>query len=593
MLKNSPDFLNDGTYTQKHFDDLISEFVGLPIVFISPARKFYYANRNARDLLDIKNGTDISSMNCCDILKMDICKKGCPITRIKCEGEVVNDYFVKRACSDVRYCVSTSVVNDSAGKKLGIIHSIKDMDMVMKIVEEQKRTQEMLEIHQLKMQAILESIADGIFSVNRDGDITHFNKSMEKITGFPAKEVLGKSCKSVLKGGACESDCPIRWSVRESERIETCKEIIVSREGKTIPVNITTSPIMENGVVIGVVCSVNDRTEIELLRNELAKGAPFREIVGQSKRMGDLYTSIESVSETDVNVLIEGETGTGKELVARAIHQRSNRNRAPFVTVNCSALPLFLLESELFGHVKGAFTGAVKDRKGKFEAAEGGTLFLDEISEISHDIQLKLLRFLQSKEFEMVGETRTRKVDVRIIAATNKNMLGLVNDGKFREDLFYRLNVFPVKVPPLRERREDIPLLVEHFLDKHRKLNPSTEGISSRAFKHLIEYNWPGNVRQLENAVMYGMTSSPSKKITRAFIPPEISKLPLEEKTSHASRPYDHHDAMSIEKMRIVRALTKHNWQVTRAAESLSYSRTTLWRRMKKLSITLPNRNNM
>ena len=593
MLKNSSDFLNDGIYKKNNFDDLISEFVGFPIVFISPAKKFYYANRNARDLLGIKNNTDISSMNCCDIMKMDICNRECPITRIKSEGEVVYDYFVRRACSEARYCVSTSVVNDSAGKKTGIIHSIKDMEMVMKIVEDQKRTQETLEIHQLKMQAILESIADGIFSVNRAGEITHFNQSMEKITGFSSEEALGKSCKSVLKGSACVSDCPIRWSVGESERVETCKEMIVSREGKTIPVHLTTSPIMENGVVIGVVCSVNDRTEIELLRNQLADGAPFREIVGESKKMGDLYTSIESVSDTDVNVLIEGETGTGKELVARAIHQRSNRNRAPFVTVNCAALPLFLLESELFGHVKGAFTGAVKDRKGKFEAAEGGTLFLDEISEVSHEIQLKLLRFLQSKEFEMVGETRTRKVDVRIIAATNKNMAELVSNGEFREDLFYRLNVFPVKVPPLRDRKEDIPLLVEHFLDKHRRLNRETEGISSRAFKHLIEYGWPGNVRQLENAVMFAMASCPEKRINRSFLPPEITKLPLQEKTFPAPHFIDNHDAVSIEKLRIVRALTKHNWQVTRTAESLSYSRTTLWRRMKKLSITLPNRNSL
>jgi PAS domain S-box-containing protein len=440
------------------------------------------------------------------------------------------------------------------------------------------------------MQAILESIADGIFSVNRDGEITHFNPSMEKITGFSSKEVLGKKCKSVLKGSACSSDCPVRWSVGEGERVETCRETITSCDGRAIPVHLTTSPIFESGVVTGVVCSVNDRTEIELLKNELAETTPFREIVGISKPMCNLYTSIKSASDTEVNVIIEGETGTGKELVARAIHLRSNRKHAPFVFVNCSVLPLFLLESELFGHVKGAFTGAYKDKKGKFEAAEGGTLFLDEISEISHEIQIKLLRFLQSKEFEMVGETKTRKVDVRIIAATNKNMAKLVKSGEFREDLFYRLNVFPIIVPPLRERKEDIPLLVEYFLDKHRRVNKDIEGLSSRAFKHLIEYHWPGNVRQLENAVMFSMASCPTKRIGRSFLPPEISKISQDEKPSLATRLIDDHDAMSIEKMRIVRALKEHNWHVTKTAGSLSYSRTTLWRRMKNLSITLPNR---
>ena len=226
--------------------DLIAEFIGIPIVFISPEKRLVYANKTARDLLELDKEMNVSSITCCDLLRMDICKKECPATRIKGDGEVVYDYFVKREDTDTVYCISTSFISDQTGKRIGILHSIKDMEVVRKIIDEHKRTHEELQRSHLKMQAILESIADGIFSVDSEGQITHFSKYMEKITGFSKEGAIGKSCKTLLRGNTCEVDCPIEWSLKEGDRVETSEEIIVTKDGKAIPVFVTTAPIREN-----------------------------------------------------------------------------------------------------------------------------------------------------------------------------------------------------------------------------------------------------------------------------------------------------------------------------------------------------------
>ncbi|MDH3259023.1 MAG: sigma 54-interacting transcriptional regulator, partial [Deltaproteobacteria bacterium] len=499
-------------------------------------------------------------------------------------------YLVKRKGDDKKYCVSTSILTDEEGQKDGIVHTIKSMEMVGRLIDEQRKTQEQLRRGRMKMQAIFDSIADGVFSVDREGTITHFSRSMEKITGFSEEEVLGKQCAEVLRGNICETDCPIVWSVKEKKGIEKCREVIVTKDCRTVPVYLTTSLPLDGGEFTGVVCTVHDRSEIEGLRRELQRTTVFPEMIGKSKKMTDLFALIKTVSGSDVPVLIEGETGTGKELVARVIHQRSSRNRGPFVAVNCSALSPFLLESELFGHAKGAFTGAIKDKKGKLEVADGGTLFLDEVSEINPDVQVKLLRFLQFREFERVGETETRKVDMRVIAATNRDLKKMAREGKFRKDLYYRLNGITVGVPPLRQRKEDIPLLVEHFINKHKKTNPDVEGVSSRGIKNLIEHSWPGNARELENAVMYAMASCPGRRIERMCLPPDVRNIPADECPQAGEMNITGDDLEHIEKQRVVEALMEYNWKVIKAAESIGYSRITMWRRMKKFGIRLPNR---
>lgn len=574
------------------FTDPIAENSGDPLVVISPDRKLVYANQAARTLFELDEWPDHDPPRCCDKLKMSICASRCADRVIPEGNQVVHDYFVKREGHDAAvYCVSTSSLYDEQGARSGTIHSIKDMAMVQRIIDEQKRTQTALQQGKEKLRAVLDAMADGVFTVDREGRIGHFSPSMERITGWRAGEAAGRTCREVLRGSGCDADCPIAWTFREKKRVERFSETLISRTGTAVPVFVTTAVIRgkDEDEIEGAVCSVIDRTEVEALRKALSEKLPFPEFVGRSPAMLKLFDLIASVCDTDATVLIQGETGTGKELVARAIHQRSERRAKPFIAVNCSALTSTLLESELFGHARGSFTGAIKDKKGKFEAAEGGTLFLDEISEIPLDMQVKLLRFLQSREFERVGETTLRQVDVRIVAATNRLLEAMVRSGAFREDLFYRLHVIPVHVPPLRERREDIPLLVEHFIAKHAGARKNVEGISTRALQCFIAYAWPGNVRELENAVLCATASCAGRRIERSGLPPGI-RDGVSHTTKRSGTRIEDTDLRSIERTRIVRRLEANNWHVAATASDLGYSRSTLWRRMKQLEIRLPGR---
>jgi transcriptional regulator with PAS, ATPase and Fis domain len=320
------------------------------------------------------------------------------------------------------------------------------------------------------------------------------------------------------------------------------------------------------------------------LREELEREYGFSGIVTQSQKMRDLYRLVRSVAETELSVLIQGETGTGKELLAKAIHYNSPRKEKSFVSVNCGALSETLLESELFGHEKGAFTGAVARRKGIFEVADGGTLFLDEVGEITPGTQVRLLRVLQEGEFQRVGGTETIKVDVRIIAATNQNLERLIEKSRFRQDLYYRLNVFPVRVPPLRDRVEDIPLLVSHFIEKAKgRLRKNIRGVSAPAMAALMAYSWPGNVRELENAVQRMMVVAREEILDLQDLPVEIIGVAFPAPTAPSKdlKEVTRNSAAMVEKKTILDALCKDGGNITRAARSLGISRVTLQKKMK------------
>jgi two-component system, NtrC family, response regulator HydG len=314
--------------------------------------------------------------------------------------------------------------------------------------------------------------------------------------------------------------------------------------------------------------------------------------VGRSRLMQDVFQAIESVADTDATVLITGESGTGKEMVAQAIHHRSGRREKPFVMVNCAALNDNLLESELFGHARGAFTGAVSEKVGRFELASGGTIFLDEIGDTSPALQSRLLRVLQEKTLERVGENRTRRVDVRIIAATNRDLAKLAEDGRFRSDLYYRLAVVPIHLPALRARREDVPLLVQHFVGKYRARyfkgrEQEFQGVSNRALALMLEYEWPGNVRELEHAVEYAMISTTTGRLERAFLPlPLRQRMPadaLPESTARtAPVPAQDPAPGDPELQSLLGVLERNKWNGARTARELGISRTTLWRRLKR-----------
>jgi PAS domain S-box-containing protein len=491
------------------------------------------------------------------------------------------------------YCFIASPVRDPEGRLIGILENFRGMDRLRDMILDLEEVNRAIGREKEKTESILNSLADGIFTVDRDRRILSFSDKMERLTGLRAVEAVGRSCMEVLRGTKCESDCPLAWSFGQRQVVERCSELIRAADGRAFPVFVTTAFLHDaHGEISGLTGVVHDRSELERLRQELRERRTHRDIIGRSRAMQEVFQIIETVADSDATILIGGESGTGKELVAKAIHDRSARRDGPFVMLNCASLNDNLLESELFGHVRGAFTGAVRDKPGRFEMAGGGTLFLDEIGDTTPALQIKLLRVLQEKAFERVGDTRTRTVDVRIIAATHRDLKTLAAEGRFREDLYYRLAVVPVQLPPLRERREDIPLLVQHFIDKYRTRyfagrEQEFEGISNRALALLMSYDWPGNVRELEHAVEYAMISTTTQRIERAFLPAPLRRLQeVEDPTlSGPAAPDDRTSAVEAPEAELRRALVRNRWNATRTARELGVSRTTLWRRMKRLDL--------
>jgi PAS domain S-box-containing protein len=430
---------------------------------------------------------------------------------------------------------------------------------------------------------IFQSIPHGIFTIDANGRITSFNQAAEQITGFPAVEAVGKRCYDVFRADICQQDCPLKHSVRTLEKTEDREVTILTKEDKKLVISISTAAMTDDaGNVLGGVEMFRDLSQVMELRKKLEKSYAFEGIVSKNLQMQKIKERLPLFAASPSTVLIEGPSGTGKDLVARAIHNLSPRKDAPFVTVNCSALPDNLLESELFGYVQGAFTDAKKDKPGRFQLAHTGTILLDEIGEISPAMQVKLLRVLQQREFEPLGATRTVKVDVRVIAATNKDLVEAVNDGSFRDDLYYRLNVIRIQIPALSERREDIPLLVNHFIDHFNRLQGKhIIRISEPALAALMAAPLPGNIRELENAVEYAFVICQGESIELHHLPPQYSEI---HRQSHDVSKVVLFDTAERD---VIRAVLKRNQgNRTKAARELGISRQTLWRKMNRLGLT-------
>ncbi|HDN84587.1 MAG TPA: PAS domain S-box protein [Candidatus Aerophobetes bacterium] len=446
-----------------------------------------------------------------------------------------------------------------------------------------------------------ESMADGVFTLDGNGRITSWNPAMEHITGYRAEEVMGRGCSFLNFNKCFGKSCPSgieECEILRYKRMDSTECFLRHKDGHDVPVVKSARIVMdENGRLRGVVETITDLTELKEARKKvedalsrLAELHCFDNIIGKSHVMQQVFSSIKAAAASDATVLIQGESGTGKELVAGAIHYNSHRSHMPFVTVNCSALSETLLESELFGHIRGAFTGAIKDRKGRFEEADGGTVFLDEVGEISPYIQVKLLRVLQEREIERVGESIKRRVDLRIIAATNRNLFELVRGGNFREDLYYRLKVFPIYLPPLRDRKEDIPLLVSHFIGEHnKKTGKRIKGLSHEAMRIMMDYEWPGNVRELQNAIEHAFVLCNSEYIDLFDLPLEIRQLafrPIKKKTSISSTELLG-KRRRLKKQELLELLKICNWNKAEVARRVGLSRTAIWKYMKKWNIPL------
>jgi PAS domain S-box-containing protein len=447
---------------------------------------------------------------------------------------------------------------------------------------------------------LLESMAEGVFTVDRSGIITSWNPAMERITGYTAGEAVNTGCE-LLKFNRCiGSTCPsgiAECGIYKEGCIDGRECFIKHKDGTDIPV-LKSARILrdKSGTARGVVETVTDLTELHKARREaeeanLRLGEKHRldNIIGKSRLMREIFFTIRACASSDVNVLIQGESGTGKELVAGAIHFNSRRSPMPFVTVNCSALSESVLESELFGHAKGAFTNAINHRTGRFEDASGGTIFLDEIGDISPSIQIKLLRVLQEKEVERVGESKKRKVDIRIVAATNRDLYDLVKKGTFREDLYYRLKVFPINLPPLRDRKKDIPILISHFIKmQNTKTGKRINGITQAAMRMLMDYQWPGNVRELENAIEHAFVLCSGEHIDIFELPVEIRRAGV---THDVIDPGDD-TGNSVRRKKItpeqlLRVLEESDWNKAEVARRTGYSRASIWKYMKKWHIPM------
>ncbi|MDD3619499.1 MAG: sigma 54-interacting transcriptional regulator [Desulfobulbaceae bacterium] len=442
---------------------------------------------------------------------------------------------------------------------------------------------------QILNQYILDSVTDGVFTVNHNFVITSFNKALEKITGYRADEVMGTHCSEIFCSEICGTErCPMATAIQSglSPSMQTME--IQTRDGRSVPVSVIANVLTDNmGNIIGGVEMVRDLTEINELRRKLAREGTDQGILTRSPKMKRILSVLPEFARSDATILILGESGTGKELIAQTIHAQSHRSDNPFVAVNSGALPDTLLESELFGYKAGAFTDARKDKKGRFAAAEKGTLFLDEIGDISPAMQVKLLRVIQSKAYEPLGANTPVKTDVRIIAATNRNLEEMVQDGTFREDLYYRLNVVKIELPPLRERMEDIPLLVEHFIDKfNRQRNRNVGGISQEVLSILIHHDFPGNIRELENIIEYAFILCHEGLIMPQHLPEWLTAGKEEGET--VDGPLTLKD---MERKTITEALKRNEYRKMKTCRELGISKDTLRRKIEAYNIPMENSN--
>lgn len=435
-------------------------------------------------------------------------------------------------------------------------------------------------------QIILESLEDGVFTVNKDFRIMSFNRAAAQITGIPKKEAIGQYCFNVFKTNVCNTGCILRQTIRTGEPIANMPIRMTRADDKKIPISVSTAVLKAgDGKMIGGVEIFRDMTAITKLRKAYRKQHSFEDIVSKNPRMLKYFSILPQVSESDSTVFIDGATGTGKELFARAIHNNSLKKDGPFVAINCGAMPDTLIESELFGYKAGAFTDAKKDKAGRFALAQNGTIFLDEIGDISQTVQVRLLRVLQNRTYEPLGSNQTLKTNARIIVATHRNLAKLVKENKFREDLYYRINVIKFSLPPLEERKEDIPLLVDHFVENFNySFGKEIMGVSPEALSAIMLYEWPGNIRELENAIEHAFVLCNEDVLDTQHLPEQFQST-----HSTISMPTGV-TLKDMEKVTILQALKRNNWKKVMTAKELGIDKNTLRRKIIRLGIDELNR---
>lgn len=477
---------------------------------------------------------------------------------------------------------------DQSRQVAGVILTLRDLefDPLQNVPEPEPDI--MPHVPRLGYHTLVENLAEGVFTINTRCRITSFNQAAERITGYRREEVLGHFCWEIFRSQMCESNCPLKTTMETGVTRMDQDVRMLSKDGRHISVLCNTTVVKkDSGHVVGAVESFRLISGLDPSgQSATVSGQSFSDIIGATPPMRQLFEMLPDVAASEASVFITGESGTGKELVARAIHQKSPRCNGPFMAVNCSALAENLLESELFGHEKAAFTGAVRSRVGRFELTKGGTLFFDEIGDLKPELQIKLLRVLEERVFERVGGSRVISLDARIIAATNRNLKEALQQGAFREDLYYRLRTVPIDLPPLRERRDDIPILVNHFI---KTLNQTTgkevRSVDPKVLQIFMNYAWPGNIRELERVMEYAFVFVKGPVIFPSSLPAldEMLRPGLDQPEPGTKQ--DPSDGRQGERQEILQALEASNGKRQEAARLLGISRTSLWRRMKELGL--------
>ncbi len=529
----------------------------------------------------------------------EIIDRDCDLLFKKCKYEM---RYITEALNDDRTFTNLSInITDKNGtiknvlasltpirkdnNVLSLVFVFRDTREMLKMAEDlETKTYELID-QKNKLDAIFNSNIEGTFTIDKDWNITSFNDSAVKITGHKKSESIGKKCWEIFNSAICRNGCHMEQTMQKGKTMIGNELEILNKNGTRIPIRVNSGILLNNkGEKVGAVETFIDISEIKNLSSHLDEKFKYENIVGKNKEIKQIISVLESVAQTDSSVLITGESGTGKEIAARAIHLNSGRRAGPFIAINCSAFAETLIESELFGHEKGAFTGAIKTKVGRFELAQGGTLFLDEIGDLSIAAQTKFLRVLETREFERVGGNKTIKLNARIIAATNKILSEEILAGKFREDLFYRINVMNVHLPPLRERKDDLPLLVNHFIEQFNlTFGKNIKQFSSSAYDYIEEYEWPGNIRELENVIEHCFILCNGDIIQAEHLPKRLKSIA--NTNFGKTNQNEANNFKAVEKELIMSVLNRNNQNRTKSAKELGVDPSTLWRKMKKLEI--------
>ena len=555
----------------------ILDELGVGAFTVDLSRKVKSMNLTAQALMGLKEN-DVKEKDCRDIFTGVPCMTTCLLkgdsnaVMDEPDVEIINENETARLLT--RMAIP---IYDASYQLAGCLTILQDHSPIADLIDR-------IHYEERSLKIILDNLDVGIFTVNRGGYITFFNHKAEKISGYDRRQVLGKSCSSIFGKSESNDLLFLRESIKKGIKQSIRQGEIISSAGEKVPVRAKVIALKnEKDAIVGGLATFHDLTLEHQLDQVISDRYTFHDMIGKSPEMQKVFETVSVIAETDATILIEGPTGTGKDLLAKVIHSSSQRASCPFVKVNCAAIPDNLLESEMFGYVKGAFTGADRDKPGRFNEADGGSIFLDEIGELPLSLQAKLLRVLEDREFYPLGSRRTRKVDVRILSASNRKLDKLVEDGLFREDLFYRLNVFRLKLPPLKNRKIDLPLLLRHILRRlcAAKGNHPVN-ISRPALEILLKFEYPGNVRELENILEHALIISQEQEILPEHLPEHVQHPAPASDTQTVRSDLSADASASIERQKIIRVLKQQGGNRKETARALNMDRTTLWRKMKR-----------